>query len=109
MLVAYVRTVKTASGATTAVHIVYSNRRGARGIEHIGSAHSSGAVEALRTVARQRLHANQDPLDLDDSRLGDDEAPIVPSRARHLWEVPSTGHQVLGLDLAWGGDERFPM
>ncbi|WP_170062405.1 hypothetical protein [Mycobacterium intermedium] len=31
---AYVRTVKTASGAT-AVQIVWSNRRGARSIEHL--------------------------------------------------------------------------
>jgi len=36
--VAYVRTVKTASGAT-AVQIVYSNRRGSREIEHIGLAY----------------------------------------------------------------------
>jgi hypothetical protein len=34
--VAYVRTVKTALGAT-AVQIVHSTRRGSRRIEHIGS------------------------------------------------------------------------
>ena len=106
MLVAYVRTVKTASGAT-AVQIVHSNRRGSREIEHIGSAHSPAEVEVLKTVARQRLHANQDTLDLDDGRLGDDEAPIVSSQARHLWETLSTAYQVLGLDRACGGDEVF--
>jgi hypothetical protein len=78
VLVAYVRTVKTASG-TTAVQIVYSNRRGSRDIEHIGSAHSPGDVEVLKTVAGQRLHANQDSLDFDDGQLGDQEAPIVSS------------------------------
>jgi hypothetical protein len=62
--VAYVRTVTTASGAV-AVQIVHSNRRGSREIEHIGSAHSPGDVEVLKTIARQRLHANQDPLDFD--------------------------------------------
>jgi hypothetical protein len=36
--VAYVRTVKTSSGAT-AVQIVWSSRRGSRSIEHFGSAH----------------------------------------------------------------------
>jgi DNA-binding GntR family transcriptional regulator len=36
--VAYVRTVRTASGAT-AVQIVHSTRRGSRDIEHLGSAH----------------------------------------------------------------------
>jgi len=108
VLVAYVRTVRTASGAT-AVQIVHSNRRGSREIEHIGSAHSAAEVEVLKTVARQRLHANQDTLDLDDGQLGGDEAPIVSSQARHLWEVLSTGYQVLGLDRACGGDEVFKL
>ena len=63
----------------------------------------------LKTVARQRLHANQDTLDLDDNQLGDEEAPIVSSQARHLWEVLSTAYQVLGLDQACGGDEVFKL
>jgi len=87
--VAYVRAVKTASGAT-AVQIVYSNRRGSREIEHIGSAHSPVEVEVLKTVARQRLRVNQDTFDFDDGRLGEDEAPIVSSQARHLWEMLGT-------------------
>jgi hypothetical protein len=97
--VAYVRTVRTASGAT-AVQVVCSNRRGSREIEHIGSAHSPGEVEVLKTVARQRLHAGQDVLDFDDGQLGDDEAPIVASQARHLWEMLSTAFRVLGFDRA---------
>ena len=105
---AYVRTVNTASGAT-AVQIVYSNRRGSREIEHIGSAHTPEDVEVLKTVARQRLHANQDTLDLDDGQLGDQEAPIVSSQARHLWEVLGTAYRVLGLDQACGGDEVFKL
>jgi hypothetical protein len=108
VLVAYVRTVKTGSGAI-AVQIVYSNRRGSREIEHIGSAHAPAEVEVLKTIARQRMHANQDTLDLDDGRLGDDEAPIVSSQARHLWEVLVTAYQVLGLDRACGGDEVFKL
>jgi hypothetical protein len=61
--VAYVRTVKTASGAT-AVQIVYSSRRGSRTIEHLGSAHNAGELEALKAAARQRLAAGQGELDL---------------------------------------------
>ncbi|OPE46158.1 IS1634 family transposase, partial [Mycobacterium intermedium] len=61
---AYVRTVKTASGAT-AVQIVWSNRRGARSIEHLGSAHDDGELVALKAAAAQRLAANQAVLDLD--------------------------------------------
>jgi len=49
--VPYVRTVKTASGAT-AVQIVYSSHRGSRDIEHIGSAHDDAELELLKTVAR---------------------------------------------------------
>ncbi len=40
----YVRTVKTASGAT-AVQIVYSSHRGSREIEHLGSAHDDVELE----------------------------------------------------------------
>jgi hypothetical protein len=46
-LVAYVRIVKTASGAI-AVQIVWSTRRGSRQIEHLGSAHDDAEVEALK-------------------------------------------------------------
>ncbi len=59
----YVRTVKTASGAT-AVQIVYSSHRGSREIEHLGSAHDAAQVELLKAAARQRLSAGQGELDL---------------------------------------------
>jgi hypothetical protein len=61
--VAYVRTVRTASGAT-AVQIVYSNRRGSRTMEHLGSAHDEAELEALKAAARQRLAAGQGEFDL---------------------------------------------
>ena len=96
---AYVRTVTTASGAV-AVQIVHANRRGSREIEHIGSAHTSGEVEVLKTIARQRLHANQDPLDFDDGQPGEEEAPILASQARHLWDTLGTAYRVPGLDQA---------
>jgi hypothetical protein len=54
--VAYVRTVKTASGAT-AVQIVWSYHRGSRKIEHLGSAHDDAGLELLKAAARQRLAA----------------------------------------------------
>ncbi len=60
---AYVRTVKTASGAT-AVQIVYSSRGGARRIEHLGSAHTEAEVVALKAAAAQRLAGGQGELDL---------------------------------------------
>jgi hypothetical protein len=102
----YVRTVRTASDAT-AVQIVYSNRRGSREIEHIGSAHTPAELEVLKTVAWQRMHANQDALELDDGQPSDQEAPIVASSARHLWEALCIAYQVLGFDRACGQDEVF--
>ena len=76
----YVRTVKTASGAT-AVQIVYSSHRGSRDIEHIGSAHDDGEVELLKVVARQRLAAGQGELDLDlGTAAGGGPLPITAAR-----------------------------
>jgi hypothetical protein len=86
-----------------------SNRRGSREIEHIGSAHTPAEVEILKTIARQRMHANQDALDFGDGQPGDEEAPIVSSRAKHLWEVLCTAYGVLGLDQACGEDEVFKL
>ena len=57
------RTVRTASGAT-GVQIVHSSRRGARGIEHLGSAHDERELETLKAVAQQRLAGGQGELDL---------------------------------------------
>jgi hypothetical protein len=104
--VAYVRTVKTASGAL-AVQIVHSNRRGSREIEHIGSAHSREGVEALRAAARQRLHTNQDTFDFGDGRPAGEALPIISTRSKHLWEALSLVYDRLGFAAAGGGDEVF--
>ena len=79
---AYVRTVKTASGAT-AVQIVYSNRRGARRMQHLGSAHDEQELEALLAAARQRLAdepAGSFDLGLDAATAGPGPLQIVSSR-----------------------------
>ena len=67
--VAYVRTVKTASGAV-AVQIVNAFRRGSRSIEHLGSAHDDGELEAFKAAARHRLAAGQGELGLGLGRQG---------------------------------------
>jgi hypothetical protein len=87
--VAYVRTVKTSSGAI-AVQIVHSYHRGSREIEHIGSAHDEVQLELLKAVAQQRLHAGQDSLDFGDGRPGATELPILSTRSKRLWEALST-------------------
>jgi hypothetical protein len=107
--VAYVRTVKTASGAR-AVQIVHSQRRGSRDIEHIGSAHTDADLELLKAVARQRLAAGQGELDL---RLPGSPAnqgaalPIMSSRMGHLLDALGRGYDALGFAAAAGRDEVF--
>jgi Transposase DDE domain len=104
--VAYVRTVKTSSGAI-AVQIVHSYHRGSREIEHIGSAHDEVQLELLKAVAQQRLRAGQDSLDFGDGRPGATELPILSTRSKRLWEALSTAYEVLGFDLACERDEVF--
>ena len=47
----YIRTVKTASGAM-AVQVVFSERKGAKRMKHIGSAHSESELALLRVETR---------------------------------------------------------
>jgi hypothetical protein len=105
--VPYVRTVKTASGAT-AVQIMWSSRRGSRDIEHLGSAHDDAELELLKAAARQRLAAGQGELDLgmDAARAGG-PLPITSSRMGCLLDALTRGYDVLGLGAAAGGDEVF--
>ncbi|WP_418602680.1 hypothetical protein [Mycolicibacterium sp. SCSIO 43805] len=82
---AYVRTVKAASGAT-AVQIVWSIRLGSRNIEHMGSAHDEAEPAALKAVAAERLASNQAVLDLDvHAPAGSEPLPITSTRMTHLW------------------------
>jgi hypothetical protein len=109
--VAYVRTVRTASGAT-AVQIVHSSRRGSRDIEHVGSAHNGAELELLQAVARQRLVGGQGELDLGVAAEPAEPAaggplPITSSRMGHLWDALTDAYRVLGFDQATGGDEVF--
>ncbi len=109
----YLRTVKTASGAT-AVQIVHSSRRGSRDIEHIGSAHDDVQLEVLKAAARQRLAAGQGELDLGLERTdparrgaGGGPLPITASRMGYLVDALEHVYRVLGFEDATGRDEVF--
>jgi Transposase DDE domain len=105
--VAYVRTVRTASGAT-AVQIVHSMRRGSRDIEHLGSAHDEAELAALKAAAQQRLAQGQAELDLGlDVPVGSGPLEIVSSRMAHLWEALCRAYDTLGFTAATDGDELF--
>jgi hypothetical protein len=105
-VVAYVRTVKTASGAT-AVQIVWSSRRGSRRIEHLGSAHDDAELETLKAAAVQRLAEGQQVLDLGlaDTAAGGGPLEILSSRCSHLWDALCRAYGVLGFDRVLDGDE----
>ena len=110
--VAYVRTVKTSSGAT-AVQIVHSSRRGSRSIEHLGSAHNDQEIEALRIAAAKRLAGDQAELDLDlevpdyVAAARPEPLPILGSRMGHLCDALDRAYDAVGFDEATGGDEVF--
>lgn len=106
-MVAYVRTVKTASGAT-AVQIVWSSRRGSRSIEHVGSAHDDLELAALKAAAAERLAANQAVLDLGViPPAGSEPLPITSSQMTHLWDGLCTAYRILGFESATKGDNVF--
>jgi hypothetical protein len=105
--VAFVRTVKTSSGAT-AVQIVHSHRGGSRKIEHIGSAHTESELEALKGAAAQRLAQGQGELDLGlAAAAASGPLPIVATRAAHLWDALCRAYDSLGFGEVDGGDVVF--
>lgn len=108
-VVAFLRTVKTASGAR-AVQIVHSQRRGSRDIEHIGSAHTDVDLELLKAVARQRMAAGQGELDLrlpDSPANGGAPLAIASMRAGHLLDALGRAYDALGFAAAAEQDEVF--
>ena len=62
-MAAYIRKVRTASGATAVQIAVKQGGRRTIG-EHVGSAHTDSELAALVQLARGKLHASQEELDL---------------------------------------------
>jgi hypothetical protein len=105
--VAYVRTVKTSSGAI-AVQIVWSWRKGSRSIEHLGSAHDDVELVALKAAAAERLAAGQTELDLGISGgLEAGTLPILSSQMTRLWEALCAAYRILGFESATKSDNVF--
>jgi hypothetical protein len=105
--VAYVRAVRTASGAV-AVQVVWKSSRGSRDIEHLGSAHTEAEVEVLKAVAAQRIAAGQDQLPLDVAAPQEPMAlEIVSSRMGRLLDAIAAVYRQLGFEKACGRDVVF--
>ena len=104
---AYLRTVKTSSGAT-AVQIVWSSRKGSRKIEHLGSAHDEARIAALKAAAAQRLAAGQAQLDLGlAERSAAEPLPITSTKSALLWDALCAAYARVGFDKAAADDEAF--
>nr|WP_176789336.1 IS1634 family transposase [Tessaracoccus flavus] len=89
------------------MQVVWSNKRGAKEMDHIGSAHTAEDVEVLKAAARQRMSAGQDELDFGDGRPRGQALPIRSSRAEFLWEALSAAFRAVGLEKTSGADEVF--
>lgn len=104
----FVRKVKTSSGAT-AVQIVEKVRGQRRILEHIGSAHSDGELAALIAVARGKITAGQQSLDLGlepdaQVRAGGD-AVVRRHSSELLWQALTSTFDTLGFGAV--ADETF--
>ena len=101
---AFVRKVKTASGAT-AVQI--AERVGGRDkvLKHLGSAHTEADLAALLATARDRLHPGQGEFDLSAGAVPTGHAVITGKRHAVLWQVLTAAYAQLGFDVI--GDAAF--
>lgn len=81
---AYIRKVKTASGAT-AVQIVRKQRGKIVDLTHIGSAHNEEELRVLVSIATKKLHANQ--LDLFPEASSSIKVAIRHTYSGLLWET----------------------
>ncbi|MGO2092778.1 IS1634 family transposase [Microbacterium gubbeenense] len=103
----YLRTVKTASGAT-AVQIVEKTRGARRIIEHLGSAHTPEDVALLKAAGRQKLAGDQPELDLGLEPVPDRGGPL-PMRVTMgpLWRCLNLAFDALRLGDTDGADDVF--
>ncbi|EME67286.1 TnpB family transposase [Rhodococcus ruber BKS 20-38] len=106
-MAAYIRKVRTASGAT-AVQIAVKQGGRRTIVEHVGSAHTDSELAALMQLARGKLHAGQQELDLGlgtPGSPGADPSVITAKRSRWLIEAVETAWRRPGFDLI--DDEAF--
>jgi transposase len=99
---AFIRKVKTASGAT-AVQIAYKQKGRIIKIIHIGSAHSGEELEMLVALARKRMQANQ--LELFTETKTSLRVSIKHTYSGLLWTVLQDEYRKLGFERL--GDEIF--
>ena len=92
---AFIRKVKTASGAT-AVQIAHKERGRIVQINHIGSAHTKADLENLLALAKQRLRGTQ--LSLLSETASPLKISLKQSVSRLLLQVLTEQYNLLGFD-----------
>ncbi|WP_442903667.1 IS1634 family transposase, partial [Gordonia sp. Z-3] len=104
----YVRKVRTASGAT-AVQIAETVQGHRRIVEHIGSAHTEAELAAMIAVAKGKIDAGQQHLDLQLSGAEQvraaGEAVITRYSSELLWTTLTSSYRRLGFGVL--GDDTF--
>ncbi|RPH38421.1 MAG: IS1634 family transposase, partial [Burkholderiales bacterium] len=93
---AFIRKVRTASGAT-AVQIAHKERGRITQIDHIGSAHSEAELETLLALARHRLRGDQ--LSLFAEPVSPLKISLKQSVSSVLLQVLRKQYRFLGFDL----------
>ncbi|MFD5808833.1 hypothetical protein ACFWG3_09495 [Rhodococcus aetherivorans] len=97
-MAAYIRKVRTASGAM-AVQIAAKQGRRDKVLEHLGSAHTDSELAALLDTAREKLLAGQQELDLDLGTTSSGPPTITGKRSRWLIEVLEAAWRRLGFEV----------
>lgn len=92
----YVRTVKTASGAT-AVQVAYKHGRKVIKIDHIGSAHNDAELEFLIALANKRLNAGQLEMGLFAEEAAD--ICVMATYSELLWDTLEDQYHKLGFGI----------
>lgn len=96
---AYIRTVKSKSGATS-VQIEYKRGRERTGILHIGTAHNTAEEKLLRALAYTKIHEGQYSLDIDGFKRSEPSVRLRSSYSALLWGVLEHAYRMLGFGEA---------
>lgn len=101
---AFIRKVKTGSGAT-AVQVAHKRYGRICKIEHIGSAHTDEELKLLLSLAKKRMRGNQRSL------FDDPEADVTiglqQSYSGLLLEILTRQYNRLGFDQLWDSDFAY--
>jgi len=92
---AYVRKVKSKSGATS-VQVEYKRGRERVGITHIGTAHNDAELKLLCALAREKIHEGQVSIEL--CQESNVEARLKRSYSGLLWDTLKSIFDALGLN-----------